>query len=275
MISFICNECGEDQSEFDHAFYHCHRCFKCVIFNPQQVIETHKQNPNGDIIIGPDCVATTAPDLALQCILCCSCANGPVLNSHPGWTCSKTDPIEELEEQEPVGWQVTKKASSEYKYKHDIAEYIHHGYPSLYEHYDRVEQLGIGIQQECDIEDCVCHYARMDGKKYGKADPARKSQEAGLVTSIVAKVKAEREAADIANEAELMAANATYSHGQEKKSGPFDFQCYTPDCGFATNDKSIYERHVITRHYGKGLCYAGKVDLKSYGWAPQGRKWEV
>jgi hypothetical protein len=96
MVSFICNECGEDQSGFDHAFYHCHDCGKCVIFNPQRVLETHKQNPVEAVIIAPDCVATTVSDLALQCILCCNCASGPVLRSHPGWVGCKTgDPVAE------------------------------------------------------------------------------------------------------------------------------------------------------------------------------------
>ena len=35
----------------------------------------------------------------------------------------------------------------------------------------------------------------------------------------------------------------------------FDFQCYTIGCPFATNNKQDYECHVVTKHYGKGLCY--------------------
>jgi len=55
----------------------------------------------------------------------------------------------------------------------------------------------------------------------------------------------------------------------------FDFQCYTPGCKFVTNTKADYERHVVTQHYGKGLCYPGKIDIKTRGWTAQDRKWEI
>ena len=55
----------------------------------------------------------------------------------------------------------------------------------------------------------------------------------------------------------------------------FDFQCYTLGCKFVTNTKADYERHVVTKHYGKGLCYPGKVDIKMRSWTAQGRKWEI
>ena len=40
-------------------------------------------------------------------------------------------------------------------------------------------------------------------------------------------------------------------------------------------DKKDYESHVVTKHYGKGLCYPGKVDIRQRGWTAQGRKWEI
>ena len=55
----------------------------------------------------------------------------------------------------------------------------------------------------------------------------------------------------------------------------FDFQCYTIGCPFTTNNKLDYECHVVTKHYGKGLCYPGKIDIKTRGWTAQGRKWEI
>ena len=55
----------------------------------------------------------------------------------------------------------------------------------------------------------------------------------------------------------------------------FDFQCYTIGCPFATNDKRDYERHVVTKHYGKGLCYPGKIDIKTRAWTAQGRAWDI
>ena len=57
--------------------------------------------------------------------------------------------------------------------------------------------------------------------------------------------------------------------------GSYDFACYTIGCPFATNDKKDYERHVVTKHYGKSLCYPGKIDIKMRGWTAQGRKWEI
>ena len=36
-----------------------------------------------------------------------------------------------------------------------------------------------------------------------------------------------------------------------------------------------YEQHVVTKHYGKGLCYPGKIDIKMRGWTAQGRTWEI
>ena len=60
-----------------------------------------------------------------------------------------------------------------------------------------------------------------------------------------------------------------------KPDGCYDFACYTIGCPFATNDKKDYERHVVTKHYGKGLCYPGKVDIRQRGWKAQGRKWEI
>jgi hypothetical protein len=63
---YFCSECGEDQSQFDHVFYHCHDCGECVIFDPRKDI-AHEANSE------------------LQCILCCRCVDGQILKSHPGW----------------------------------------------------------------------------------------------------------------------------------------------------------------------------------------------
>lgn len=157
------------------------------------------------------------------------------------------------------------------EYEHDLTEYIRHGYPSLYEHYDRVQELGRGPQQECDLEKCACHAVRCDGKTYGKVDPVRQAQETAYFeeqrkekerrTRIVDKIKTlhvtKREDLDILKPKEL-----------------FDYQCYNPKCDFATNNKAEYEKHGVIKHAGKP-CYPGKIDLKFYGCTAQGRKWEI
>jgi hypothetical protein len=53
-----------------------------------------------------------------------------------------------------------------------------------------------------------------------------------------------------------------------------EYKCYTPDCGFETNDRTEYETHGITEHRGQP-CYPGTADLEYYDWKPQGREWEV
>ena len=103
--SYFCSECGEDQSQFDHAFYHCHQCGECVIFDPQKVIAAHAENPEEKIFIGHNFTALPESDLypeaetlttdledrperyaQLDCILCCDCANGHTLKNHgPDW----------------------------------------------------------------------------------------------------------------------------------------------------------------------------------------------
>lgn len=96
----------------------------------------------------------------------------------------------------------------------------------------------------------------------------RTEEDPSLAAAVIAKFKCEREAADEANRSEIIAQT------EQQDEGPFDFQCYIPACKFGTNNKKIYERHVVTKHH-RALCYPGKVDLKRLGWTAQGRKWEI
>jgi len=102
--SYICSECGEDQSSNDHAFYHCHDCGECVIFDPRKVIAAREANPTDTIFIGHNFTALPESDIfpdpksfptdlnlrkeryaELECVLCCKCADAEILKSHPGY----------------------------------------------------------------------------------------------------------------------------------------------------------------------------------------------
>jgi hypothetical protein len=106
-----------------------------------------------------------------------------------------------------------------------------------------------------------------------QTDPIEvEKQDTRVIADIVSKIKADREAAERENELEY----TQKSESERQESiGQFDYECYIPDCKFRTHVKRAYERHVVTQHYGKGLCYPGKVDLELYGWKAQGRKWEI
>jgi len=52
-----------------------------------------------------------------------------------------------------------------------------------------------------------------------------------------------------------------------------EYKCYTPDCGFETNNKQRYEDHCSIEHPGRP-CYPGLADLELYGWKAQGKDWE-
>jgi hypothetical protein len=161
------------------------------------------------------------------------------------------------------------------QYEHDLVDYIHSGYPSLVEHYESCERLGRGHQQECDIEDCNCHYAAGHGK-WHNPDPEREALEAKYFEEqlkekerrirITDKIKTLR----VTNKEEL----GLLTNPNPKINSDFDYRCYNQKCDFATNYKAEYERHGVTKHTGKP-CYPGKADLWLYGWKPQGRKWEV
>jgi hypothetical protein len=92
-----------------------------------------------------------------------------------------------------------------------------------------------------------------------------------LVAAVANKIKAEREATDRANKTLVVLRKEDLELMFNEK---FVFQCYIPSCEFVGNDTEFYERHVVTCHYGKGLCYPGKIDIKMRGWTAQGRKWE-
>ena len=107
----ICNECGEDVSEFDHAFCHCHDCGECIIFNPQKIIQHRSENPEAPLIIGHNFTVVPAGEIfpadstdnnqnlsgpryvELKCLLCCDCMNRPVLKSRPNWVYSSEENV--------------------------------------------------------------------------------------------------------------------------------------------------------------------------------------
>jgi hypothetical protein len=102
---------------------------------------------------------------------------------------------------------------------------------------------------------------------HGKPD--LKTPDDELIAAVAAKVKEERE---VLEEPRPRKTLVVINKNQDKN---FDFQCYTLDCDFVTDDKKLYERHVVTCHYGKGLCYPGRIDIKIRSWTAQGSKWEI
>jgi hypothetical protein len=93
-----------------------------------------------------------------------------------------------------------------------------------------------------------------------------------LVAAVARKITEEREAADRVNKTLVVTTKEDLDILSNEK---FDFQCYIPSCEFVANDKEFYERHLVTCHYGKGLCYPGRIDIRQRGWTAQGRKWEI
>jgi hypothetical protein len=161
------------------------------------------------------------------------------------------------------------------EYEYDLAHYIHNGYPSLAEHYERAEQLGIGVQQECDLENCNCHYAAGHGK-WHDPDPEREALETKY---FALKLKEKERRIRIADKIKTLRVTTKedldiISNPNPSLNADFDYRCYNPKCDFATNNKAEYESHCVRRHPERS-GYPGKVDLNLYGWKPQGRKWEV
>jgi hypothetical protein len=161
------------------------------------------------------------------------------------------------------------------EYEHDLAGYIHKGYSSLADHYERAEQLGIGVQQECDLENCNCHYAAGHGK-WHNPDPEREALETEHFEEQLKQKERRIRIADkiktlrVTNKIDL----DLLSNPNPKPDSDFDFRCYNPKCDFATDNKADYERHGVTKHFSKS-CYPGKADLWLYGWKAQGKKWEI
>jgi hypothetical protein len=137
-------------------------------------------------------------------------------------------------------------------YEHQLATFLHNGPPKMeyayFEEEDRWEY-------------------------HGKPDVKTPDEE--LIAAVVDRVKAQRETVDRDNANEGPRPRKTLVIINKNPDKNFDFQCYTLDCDFVTDDKKLYERHVVTCHYGKGLCYPGRIDIKMRGWTEQGRKWEI
>ena len=135
------------------------------------------------------------------------------------------------------------------EYEHQLATFLHNGPPKMEYVYFKEE----------------------DRWEYqGKPDVKTPDEE--LIPTVVARVKVERDAVDKNERPRPRKTLIVINKNPDKN---FDFQCYTLDCDFVTDDKKLYERHVVTCHYGKGLCYPGRIDIKMRGWTAQGRKWEI
>jgi hypothetical protein len=133
-------------------------------------------------------------------------------------------------------------------YEHQLVEFLHNGPPKMRYEY---------IKEEDRWE------------YHGKPDEDIKIPDEKLIAAVVAKVKEERETVDRAR------TNKRPVVINIKPDKNFDFQCYTLDCDFVTDDKKHYERHVVTCHYGNGLCYPGRIDIRMRGWTAQGKKWKI
>ena len=73
---------------------------------------------------------------------------------------------------------------------------------------------------------------------HGKPIEDVKTPDEELISSVVAKVKAEREGVDRANKT-LVVTKKEDLVLNVLSNEKFDFQCYTPDCEFVTNDKKL------------------------------------
>ena len=82
----------------------------------------------------------------------------------------------------------------------------------------------------------------------GKPDEDIKTPDKELIAAVVAKVKADRKAVDRENKT-LVVTKKEDLVLNVLSNEKFDFQCYIPACEFVTNDKKLYERHVVTCHY--------------------------
>ena len=162
------------------------------------------------------------------------------------------------------------------EYEHDLAQYIHQGYADLEEHYDRVKELGIGAQQECDNDDCPRHVIKPDGTVNYRITPERETLETKYFEY---QLREKERRFRIAQKLRTLRVTKKedldiLSNPNPKPDSDFDYQCYNPKCDFATNSRDEYQTHAVIKHPGKP-SYPGKADLKLYGWAPQGKKWEI
>ena len=135
-------------------------------------------------------------------------------------------------------------------YEHQLATFLHNGPPKM-------EYVYIKEEDRWEY--------------HGKPDVKTPDEE--LIAAVVAKVKEERETVDRDRTNKRPRKTPVVINKNPDKN--FDFQCYTLDCDFVTDDKKLYERHVVTCHYGKGLCYPGRIDIRMRGWTAQGKKWEI
>jgi hypothetical protein len=152
------------------------------------------------------------------------------------------------------------------EYEHELAEFLHNGPPKL--RYEAVK-----TKVEIDTKAKPVFRTSKTWTFIDHADPETRAKEAEYFEE---QRKEKERHARIADKLKTLVVTKKEDLALDiRPNGKFDFQCYTIDCEFVTNNKADYERHVVTKHYGKGLCYPGKIDIKMRGWTAQGRTWEI
>lgn len=147
------------------------------------------------------------------------------------------------------------------EYEHQLATFLHNGPPKM--RYEYVKDKSSPKNEN--------HTWRLE---HDHADAATKAKEAEYFDE---RRKEKERCTRIADKIKTLVVTKKEDIilSSPNADGTYDFACYTIGCSFATNEKKDYERHVVTKHYGKGLCYPGKIDIKVRGWTAQGRKWEI
>ena len=138
-----------------------------------------------------------------------------------------------------------------------------------------VQTMSTSWRHSCimDLQKCEYVYIKEEDRWEYHRKPDIKTPDEELIATVVAKVKEERETVD--RDRTNKRPRKTPVVINKKPDKNFDFQCYTLDCDFVTDDKKHYERHVVTCHYGNGLCYPGRIDIRMRGWTAQGKKWKI
>ena len=128
------------------------------------------------------------------------------------------------------------------EYEHELPTFLHNGPPKM--RYEYIKEEDRGTWRFID-----------------HADPITK---AGKQNTLKNKERKKKDVARIADKIKTLVVTKKEDIilSSPNPDGSYDFACYTIGCPFATNDKKDYERHVVTKHYGKGLCYPGKIDIR-------------
>ncbi len=139
------------------------------------------------------------------------------------------------------------------EYEHELATFMHKGPPKL--RYEYVKEEDIWIDHADPI-------TKAKEAEYFEERKKEKERRARIADKLKVKLTATKK-------------ENTNPNPNTSLDGKYDFACYTPSCKFESDSKADYEKHVVTTHLGTGLCYPGKIDIKTRGWTAQGRTWEI